>query len=562
MKNIYLSLLIAVSFAFSACSEFLEEDNRSNLVASEYYQKKESYNALVNACYSTLRDVFGGRCEMFCAGTDIFIMGNRIFSQGLGNYRGLTPTDVSVEDFYVTMYEAIKICNDGIHYGELYNHDVKLIAEVRFLRAMYYFHLVQQFGNVALVVENSETPIMTYPFSEAKDVYAFIIDEMKAVLEADIPLTTADGRVSKRTINHLLAKVYLTRSYETYGESTDAANAITCATTAINGQKLTLDYETEVFWPGKEKNEEILFAVQISAATMPSNIEGGSLQYDYFGPYMGGTDASVGMTYGGPHQNNALIPSFQLHRWLAEDNNDKRYAATFMQELYGPVSGAKIDYYAYFALTPEQRKDLQVKIYYPTISATQDEVNNWIAVNPDKRANTAIWWAGVDPDRVYRTDWESGNEDLCAPAIKKFSDPKATYKEGARTSTRDIFLARLAETYLIRAEASIKKDGAGSANAVADINEVRTRAGAAGIAAPAATVDFILAERARELAGEYHRWYDLKRTGRLVEYVTTYNKQVTDADMKGVGGVYKILRPIPAQAIELSTNRPAQNPGY
>jgi hypothetical protein len=64
------------------------------------------------------------------------------------------------------------------------------------------------------------------------------------------------------------------------------------------------------------------------------------------------------------------------------------------------------------------------------------------------------------------------------------------------------------------------------------------------------------------LAGEYHRWYDLKRTGKLVEYVTTYNKQVSDADMKGIGGVYKILRPIPAQAIELSTNRPEQNPGY
>jgi hypothetical protein len=559
MKKIFLFLLLSASLSLPACSDFLVEDNRSKSVSEEYYQEKESYNALVNACYATLRDIFGGNCEMFCAGTDIFLIGNRgLVSQGLGNYRGLTPTDVSVENFYEAIYIAIKTCNDGIHYGELHNHDVKLIAEVRFLRAMYYFHLVQQFGNVALVTENSTTPIMAYPFSEAKDVYTFIINEMKDALEAELPLTTNDGRVSKRAINHFLAKVYLTRSYESYAESSDVTNAITCATTAINGQKLTLDYETEVFWPGKEKNEEILFAVQISAATMPSNTEGGSLQYAYFGPYLGGSDASVGMTYGSPYQNNNLIPSFQLHRWLAEDNNDKRYTATFMQELYGPKDGAKNDYFAYFALSADARKDLDVKVYYPKITATQADVDNWIAVNPDKRANTLIWWATSSD----LTDWETGNTDRCAPAIKKFSDPKAAFKEGARTSTRDIFLARLSETYLIRAEAYIKKDGAASPNAASDINEVRGRAGATTIAATDATIDFILAERARELAGEYLRWYDLKRTGKLVEYVTKYNRQVTDADMKGKGGIYKILRPIPAQALELSTNPPAQNPGY
>ncbi|MDR0683464.1 MAG: RagB/SusD family nutrient uptake outer membrane protein [Dysgonamonadaceae bacterium] len=563
MKKIFLFLLISASLSLPACSDFLAEDNRTKSVADEYYQKTESYNALVNACYATLRDVFGGNCEMFCAGTDIFLVGNRgLVSQGLGNYRGLTPTDVSVENFYKTIYTAIKTCNDGIYYGELYNYDAKLIAEVRFIRAMYYFHLVQQFGNIALVKKNATEPIMAYPFSDAKDVYKFIVDEMKAALGADLPVTTDNGRVSKRAINHFLAKVYLTRSYESYAESSDATDAIACANAAINDQRLTLDYETEVFWPGQEKNEEVLFAVQISAATMPNNVEGGSLQYAYFGPYLGGSDASVGMTYGSPYQNNNLIPSFQLHRWLAEDNNDKRYAATFMQELYGPQDGAKNDYFAYFALPAEERKDLDVKVYYPKITATQADVDSWIAINQAKRNNTLIWWANGRADGLASTDWESGNTDRCAPAIKKFSDPQAAFKEGARASTRDIFLARLAETYLIRAEAYIKKEGAASTSAVSDINEVRGRAGATPIAATDATVDFILAERARELAGEYLRWYDLKRTGKLVEYVTRYNKQVTDADMKGKNGEYKILRPIPAQALELSVDPPAQNPGY
>jgi len=55
----------------------------------------------------------------------------------------------------------------------------------------------------------------------------------------------------------------------------------------------------------------------------------------------------------------------------------------------------------------------------------------------------------------------------------------------------------------------------------------------------------------------------LKRTGKLVQYVSTYNPDVpSESNMKGNDGKYKILRPIPQDAIGLNSAVIVQNPGY
>ncbi len=102
------------------------------------------------------------------------------------------------------------------------------------------------------------------------------------------------------------------------------------------------------------------------------------------------------------------------------------------------------------------------------------------------------------------------------------------------TSVRPFIVHRFAETYLIAAEALLKLNRVSEAADM--INVVRTRAAVNGGAVAAMTantltdlttngIDYVLDERTRELAGEQMRWFDLVRTGKLVERVKKYNNR-------------------------------------
>lgn len=553
MKKLIYILTFVSAILVTGCTDFLSETNKSNPDAATFYKTTSGYESLINACYSTLRDVYGDNIEVFVAGTDLYKVGRAgLISQGLGTYQSLTPADNSVKIFYTSAYQSIKKCNDAIYYGTLYNHNAVRVAEVRFLRAYYYFQLVQQFGDVALTTDVITTPVTNYPRTPAVDVYKFITDEMKAALAA-LPATAAN-RVNQRVANHYLSLVYLTRGYETFGVPADFQASVDYATTAINGQALSLPFDgkTGIFFPGNEKNAEILFSVQYSATSLES-VTKGSSQASFFGAYLGGSDGATGD--GMPYMNTRLKPTMRLYSLLAADPNDKRFAGTFMQELYGVVSTGKCSYYSYFKKF-DTRTDLEVLMYYPRPGATQVDVDDWKAVNPTKRNAATIKWPVVNSANA----WVINDLDKEFPCVKKFSDPDQQFNTTG--SRRDIFLARLAETYLIRAEAYIKLGGK-QTEAKNDINVVRTRAGAANIVEADATVDYILDERAREFAGEYNRWNDLKRTGKLSTLVPLHNTDVpSDASMKGNDGKFKILRPIPQDAIGLNSATITQNPGY
>jgi hypothetical protein len=119
--------------------------------------------------------------------------------------------------------------------------------------------------------------------------------------------------------------------------------------------------------------------------------------------------------------------------------------------------------------------------------------------------------------------------------------------------------------YLIAAEAAFQQ---GDNNTAATyINVLRTRAAIKTpvdhtsemqITAADINIDFILDERARELAGEHLRWFDLKRTGKLVDRIHQYNKDITQVQP------FHMLRPIPQEEINALTNGTefGQNEGY
>ncbi|HRI79007.1 MAG TPA: RagB/SusD family nutrient uptake outer membrane protein, partial [Cyclobacteriaceae bacterium] len=148
----------------------------------------------------------------------------------------------------------------------------------------------------------------------------------------------------------------------------------------------------------------------------------------------------------------------------------------------------------------------------------------------------------------------------------KFADPRRPtiqWMEGSR----DWFIARLADVYLLRAEGYVKKGN--FASAAADVNVVRTRAAKAGqVAAMTATtladvtargLDYILDERAMELDAEQNRWYDLVRMGKLVSRVKLYLPPAVAYIQD-----YHVRRPYPQTQIDrtLPAGSFVQNCGY
>ena len=95
------------------------------------------------------------------------------------------------------------------------------------------------------------------------------------------------------------------------------------------------------------------------------------------------------------------------------------------------------------------------------------------------------------------------------PRFWKFSDDRHIYDAGNCYYDTDFYLIRIAETYLLRAEARLAQGN--KAGAAADINVLRDRAGARPCTADQVNIDYILDERVRELFGEEQRWVTLSR---------------------------------------------------
>ncbi|MEO5996376.1 MAG: RagB/SusD family nutrient uptake outer membrane protein [Chitinophagaceae bacterium] len=147
-------------------------------------------------------------------------------------------------------------------------------------------------------------------------------------------------------------------------------------------------------------------------------------------------------------------------------------------------------------------------------------------------------------------------------SLKKFDEP-ARASATETQSSYDAYLIRLAEMYLVAAEARFKLNKLDSAAYF--VNEVRKRVALPGrqvaiqITPAMVTLDFLLDERAREFAGEQLRWFDLRRTGKLVERV-----KVDNPDAAAYIQDFHALRPIAHAQIDAVTNKSEfkQNPGY
>lgn len=170
----------------------------------------------------------------------------------------------------------------------------------------------------------------------------------------------------------------------------------------------------------------------------------------------------------------------------------------------------------------------------------------------------------------FLADFETGDQrklnwvdSFTFNTVKYFYPSKYKVKTVAAADTGKpasecLTVFRLAEQYLIRAEARAQQNN--TAGAAADLDVIRARAGLTPTTAndQVSLLDAIMHERRFELFTEWgHRWFDLKRTGRIDAVMSVFTP------LKG-GGEWnssKALFPIPASEIQLNPNL-AQNPGY
>ncbi|EKF55356.1 RagB/SusD domain-containing protein [Galbibacter marinus] len=525
-------------FTMFSCDDYIEEENLSNVDGESFYTTEAGFETLVNANYAQLKDIYGNEPWLFSAGTDLYAEGRDQEPPGLSQYIQLTPSAAGVDQLYTSCYRAIQSANMAIHYGELNTQNSTIsqrIGEVRYLRANAYFLLVQTYGGVGLVTEYLDSPILTFDRNSAEEVYSFVISELEMALSA-VSGGAFAGRVNKRAVQHLLAKVHLTRAYESFAGSDDFSKAAGYADDAIAGQSLTIPFE-ELWTPGNEMNAETLFSVQFSeesASTDPTNL--GHMQNLFFSSYLGGAEISGDA----PYRSYNLCPTqFAISLY---DQGDQRWEATFMTQAFER-------YYDYY--DQADHSSLVVAHYYaPKWASSEADLAAYQSLHPQ---------AIIHPYGEYVPS-VSRNLDYQTIPVKKFDDPQAPF-DGGRTSTRDLILSRLGETYLIAAEAYLQSGNASTA--LDRLNQVRNRANATPATAAELDIDYILDERARELLGEYHRWFDLKRTGKLVERASLHHYLIEESNFAGANGELKILRPIPQDAIDLNQNKDfPQNPAY
>jgi hypothetical protein len=539
--------LSAGLLGLAACMD-LNEDLISGL-ANQPYPTPDVFQALVNATYEPLRTFYAQERGFTLTefGTDIYTKGADGSYKYVNDYTTQLNPDVDfIRDTWTDFYRAINTANTAIAQAPTVQMDSSLktqrVAEVRLLRALYYFDLVQMYGPLTLKFEPTTTPTSEAARAPVDSVYEAIISDLKFA-EANLPYLAKDyGRATRGAAQHLLAKVYLTRLRDADSAADEAAkrqagdfaNAADYAQRVINsGQYALLPRFADLFDFHNEKNAEVIWSVQYTSD--PLTTGNGNKGHLYFL-----------MEYD-------VLPGMQ--RDIANGRPFKRFRpTTFFLGLYDR--------------TRDSRYESQfTRVWYANNAATIPKDAS--GVPKFQLGDTAVYVSATDSDTVlvrtkpYRVYTPRTYSNRIFPSLNKFVDPFRLSVNDERGS-RDFFVARLAETYLIAAEALLR-DGRAT-EALPYINAVRRRAAIPGheaemeLTVAQLTLGEILNERARELAGEMMRWFDLVRTHTLVPRVQAYNW------MDPVGSTsiqpYHALRPIPRTQMDGTTCCYTQNPGY
>ena len=551
-RIIYTCSMLSLLLGFNACESFLEEENPSEITA-ESYITEDTADELVVGMYSSLRDVYKQYSTAFY-GTDIFTTQNAYYSiNSLNEYYNMTSSVGGVEGVWDSNYKVISNANSIINQYENViswsesNVTAKAygIAQAKGLRALAYYNLVQQFGGVVLLLDDINEISYSYTRSSEEEVFNQIIADLEDAIP-DLESYPEFGRFSKRAAEHLLADVYVTRGYKSFGSSDDFTTAAQYAELAIDSYDILSQTYAEVFDYDNQENDEILFSIQYGdggeADDRDNNKQGIIMNqvYDYIG--IERTTSPYGEVV------FAAMPT-DFFFGLFEDNDTRDEVTVFRALLATETTSYTSDY------GTDEINVGDTVIYYPkntlTTADLKDKLNRYFVYQPGQYAYGAV------EDNIEGVIYQYSDNPLKTnfPIFKKFNDENSAGTDGGY---RDTYVFRVAETHLVAAEAYLKAGNMTAA--LAHINKVHERATGVSDYYTSIDIDDVLNERAMELAGESNRWNILKRTGKLEERINLYNPHVIDhgefdADIH-------LVRPIPSAEMELSDGSLIQNPEY
>ncbi len=575
-------IIVLVVVSFWACNDddFLKEKPESSYTYATAYSTSSQINDIITEIYREWRLLFisnvndGAYLFLSGNGTDMCEAKNPPSSDAVvhSNFANWSTSYAPSKRAFDSFYKMIANANMALYGVEQVtwsNETAKNLAvgQAHFFRGFSYLNLAELWGGVFIVEDFSETPKFDFERSSRKDSYLYAIAEFELAVSL-LPDYPEDGRMGKGATWHYIAEAYLALANDQNDDPVYLNKSIAAADEAIRLHALMKNRY------GVRANPNDKGSYQNVANYFPN----GDVFFDMF--QRGNTNRAGGNTEAMWLNKN----EFSVYQQYASTINWNLPWGTLYGPIFrnlqwknqyreagassGPFNMGKLDEFGVglnFAAEIGGRGQARIQPTKHNAYTVWENCGNDIRNSP---VNIVRSFRVLDSKHsFYGTNFRltvDNVADYCTEATVPNFNPVFTKVcpidnwgyEGLsvglsnRSSVyRDHYYLRLAETFLLRAEAKLRKGD--KTGAAADINEVRGRAHAPLVTEAEVDIDYILDERIRELFTEERRWNTLLRMGGMIPSDRIYKYSYWSAER---GGTYKLpkdfLLPIPQNVID------------
>lgn len=565
LKKYFLAVAVgaALTTGLTGClsqDEFLEEHSYK-FDDQTFYQSESDMELGLNGCYRMIQSLMmgqthGGHSWMLGGlGLDTYSQTNG--NDHFANWNTLTGESGYTRHWYDNLFKLVNRANTVIDMMDertniVYSSEeykLQLRAEAVFFRGWAYRALAGMYGNVPILEHHATEVVTGYVPNTRQEVWEFVKKDLEYAAQNLPKAASKPGKLVRAAADHYLAEICLSLG--------DFNGAVAASTRVIDGTDGDFSLMTTRF--GSRAGEATdrygnslaapagaywdLFRENGNQNSKDNKEAIWVCQYNY-GTYStggGGNEwwrinanniESVWMS--GTVRNNTtkrtLSDGSQVYLWgpnvacfqpgivgsavSSVPSAKGRYEANIARDSMGgnvayQGTGIIPTYYVRDALWKESCKDGKIDFRGSEVMIQR----NWYTPGgtrwlDEKAAAYARMEAakGTADEVAYRIN--ASDTTSIYPRFWKFSDDKHPNGDN-KAYDCDWYMLRIAETYLVRAEAYLALNDKGKA--AADINVLRTRANASLCTAADVNIDYILDERARELLGEENRWITLNR---------------------------------------------------